>query len=415
MPSYKVSEIDLIPKEWDAIFLSELFDFKNGLNKEKKFFGQGTPIINYMDVFCKSFINIDDIAGRVSVNSSELIAYGVQKGDVFFTRTSETIEEIGIASVMLDEPQSTVFSGFVLRARSKNMRLDDKFKAYCFAPAYFRKQIISHASYTTRALTNGRCLSETVLICPPLSEQITIGKALSDVDALLATLNKIIIKKHNMKQAVMKQLLTGKTRLPGFSRSWSENFVENFGQIVTGGTPSTSNQIFWGDGYPWITPTDISTERDIVKSERTITPKGLDAIRLLPANTLLVTCIASIGKNAILRTVGGCNQQINAIIPNDNYCVEFLYYLMEIKKEYLLSNAGTTATALLSKTGFSKMKFLVPDKSEQIAIGAILSDMDDQLLKLEERLNKTQELKQAMMQELLTGKTRLVNKELIDA
>lgn len=206
----------------------------------------------------------------------------------------------------------------------------------------------------------------------------------------------------------MQQLIRGMTRLPGFSGEWTVRLVKDFGEIVTGGTPSTENKEFWGEGYPWITPTDIATERDMITSERTITNEGLRAIRLLPANTVLVTCIASIGKNAILRSVGGCNQQINAIIPNDDNCAEFIYYVMEANKQYLLSNAGTTATAILSKATFSELEFLVPAKPEQTAIACVLSDMDAELSALEARRYKTCNIKQAMMQELLTGKTRLV-------
>ncbi len=128
----------MIPDDWDAVPIGEMFTFKNGLNKAKGFFGYGTPIVNYMDVFGRPSLQIADVAGRVDVNSRELASYEVRKGDVFFTRTSETVDEIGVASVMLDEPHKTVFSGFVLRARPSDESLDDGFKAYCFAPRYFR-------------------------------------------------------------------------------------------------------------------------------------------------------------------------------------------------------------------------------------------------------------------------------------
>ena len=143
-------------------------------------------------------------------------------------------------------------------------------------------------------------------------------------------------------------------------------------------------------------------------SEREITLLGLQAIRNLPANSLLVTCIASIGKNAILRNKGACNQQINAIIPNDNNSVEFLYYLVENSKSYLLGNAGITATLMISKKDFSEISFSLPPIAEQTAIATILSDMDADLTALEQQRDKTRAIKQGMMQELLTGRIRLV-------
>jgi type I restriction enzyme S subunit len=206
----------------------------------------------------------------------------------------------------------------------------------------------------------------------------------------------------------MQQLFTGQTRLPGFHGEWEVKQVAQFGDIVTGGTPRTDVNEFWGEGYPWVTPTDISSSKDMFESERCLTRKGLNAIRALPANTVLVTCIASIGKNAILKTAGGCNQQINAVIPNKMNCAEFLYYLFEANRPYLMSNAGMTATSIISKAVFSELEFRVPPLPEQSAIAAVLSDMDAEIAALEQRREKTSALKHAMMQELLTGKTRLV-------
>jgi type I restriction enzyme S subunit len=199
--------------EWDQVRLGDLFSFKNGLNKAKEFFGYGTPIVNYMDVFAGSVIRSSNLEGRVSLTRSEVKNFDVQKGDVFFTRTSETTEEIGIASVMFDEPTDTVFSGFVLRARPLEERLNDGFKAYCFGSASVRKQIISKASYTTRALTNGRILSEVLLPLPSLAEQTAIAAVLSDMDAELSALEARRGKTRDLKQAMMQELLTGKTRL----------------------------------------------------------------------------------------------------------------------------------------------------------------------------------------------------------
>lgn len=120
--------------------LGEIFEFKNGLNKEKEYFGYGTPIVNYMDVFKYSGIYGSDIKGKVYLNAQEIRNYEVKKGDVFFTRTSETIDEIGISTVVLDDVINTVFSGFVLRARPKNLLLDLEFKKFCFSSQVLEKK-----------------------------------------------------------------------------------------------------------------------------------------------------------------------------------------------------------------------------------------------------------------------------------
>ena len=212
-PGHKQTEVGMIPKDWKAMPLGALFTFKNGLNKAKKFFGFGTPIVNYMDVFGRPGLRAINLIGRVSVSPQEIKNYEVQRGDVFFTRTSETVEEIGVASVMLDEPRDTVFSGFVLRARPKDDSLEDTYKKYCFTPASVRAQIVSKSTYTTRALTNGRSLSAVFIAVPTKAEQSAIATVLSDMDAEIAALERRRDKTKQIKQGVMQQLLTGRVRL----------------------------------------------------------------------------------------------------------------------------------------------------------------------------------------------------------
>ena len=192
-----------------------------------------------------------------------------------------------------------------------------------------------------------------------------------------------------------------------FSGEWEIKRVAEFGDVITGSTPSTKVDAYWGESYPWITPTDISETRDMINSERHLTQEGLNATRTLPPNTVLVTCIASIGKNAILRTIGGCNQQINAVTPNTSHNAEFLYYLFEFSSNYLLANAGITATNIVSKAAFSNLVFEVPPLDEQRAISAVLSDLDGLISALDALIAKKRAIKQATMQQLLTGKTRL--------
>lgn len=104
--------------EWEIKKLGEILVFKNGLNKEKEFFGTGTPIVNYKDVYKNNYLNATILEGKVTVNSNELKNFNVKKGDVFFTRTSETIKEIGLSSVVVEDVSETVFSGFILMRKT---------------------------------------------------------------------------------------------------------------------------------------------------------------------------------------------------------------------------------------------------------------------------------------------------------
>lgn len=222
---YKTTEIGPIPEGWDVVPMGDLFGFKNGLNKAKRYFGYGTPIVNFMDVFGCPRLKSENIAGRVDVTRAEREAYAVCKGDVFFTRTSETVEQIGMAAAMLDSVSDAVYSGFVLRGRPKDDSLDDQFKAWCFSATYFRKQIMATASYTTRALTNGGALSAALLARPPLPEQKAIAATLDDFDSEISLLEARLEKTRALKQAMMQALLTGRVRLP-IARNETSNVKE---------------------------------------------------------------------------------------------------------------------------------------------------------------------------------------------
>ncbi len=186
-------------------------------------------------------------------------------------------------------------------------------------------------------------LRDLLIPLPPLNEQIAIANILSDVDRYLYSLDALILKKESVKKALSFELLSQRKRLKGFNQTWQKVKVKDFGIIITGSTPLTQISEYWNGTISWITPTDINDNKDIFNSERKITQKGLDTIRMIPKNSVLVTCIASIGKNAILRVNGACNQQINAIIPNKDFNADFVYYLMENNKQYLLGKAGVTA------------------------------------------------------------------------
>ncbi|WP_335982944.1 restriction endonuclease subunit S [Fusobacterium polymorphum] len=169
--------------------IGDLFEFKNGINKDKSSFGKGTPIINYVNVYKKNKIYFEDLKGLVEASNDELVRYGVKRGDVFFTRTSETVEEIGYTSVLLEDIENCVFSGFLLRARPITDLLLPEYCAYCFSTSNIRNTIIKKSTYTTRALTNGTSLSQIEIPLPPLEVQKRIVEVLDNFEKICNDLN----------------------------------------------------------------------------------------------------------------------------------------------------------------------------------------------------------------------------------
>ena len=323
-------------------------------------------------------------------------------GDILFN-TRNTLDLVGKVAIWKDELPLAFFNSNIMRLVFKDEEISSNFfMNYILNTPKSLHQLRGIATGTTSvAAIYTRDLIKLKVPVPTKAEQTAIATALNDADALITQLEKLIAKKRAIKQGAMHELLKPK-------KGWEVKKLGEVGEIVTGSTPPTQIKEYWNGTIPWITPTDIHNKKDIFHSEREITNKGLQVIRKIPQNSLLVTCIASIGKNAILRNDGACNQQINAIVQNGYYDIDFLYYLIEFSKNILIGSAGITATLILSKKEFSELEFYFPLLEEQTHIAQILSDMDAEIEALENKLNKYKMIKQGMMQNLLTGRIRLV-------
>lgn len=231
-------------------------------------------------------------------------------------------------------------------------------------------------------------------------EQEKIAKILNCCDKVIELKQKLIEEELKKRKYYMTKLLFPKN-------SWAKCSVENFGTIVTGNTPSTEKLEYYGEKYSWITPSDIGFSKNIYTGERGLSEIGFSKVRKLLPGSILITCIASIGKNAILEKIGSCNQQINAIIPNTNMDSNFIYYLFENNIAILKKHAGTSATTIINKDTFSNLIFKIPKKKEeQSKIGYALSKQDNKLELLQQELEQYKQLKKALSQLLLTGIVR---------
>ena len=258
---------------------------------------------------------------------------------------------------------------------------------------------------------------ETVTLPIDVAEQRTIAAALTDVDSLLDGLDRLIAKKRGLKLAAMQQLLNGHTRLPGFSAAWVARPLGEVGEIKSGGTPNTTQAHFWDGGVPWCTPTDVTALRGrkyLMHTERTISTAGLkfSSAELIPSRSLVVTTRATIGECAINLVPVTTNQGFKSIVTFADTDVEFLYYLMAIQKTSLVALCAGSTFLEIGKKQLSDYTILLPGaRDEQEAIATVLSDLDAEIAGLEARRDKTRDLKHAMMQVLLSGKTRLVKRD----
>lgn len=282
---------------------------------------------------------------------------------------------------------------------------------------YFRENFLKEVSkYTAKSSVDSvrrDMIAKMAVPIPKIEEQVAIAEALSDVDSLISSLQKLIEKKKAIKQGGMQELLTGQKRLPGFSEEWSKQQLGDICNIVNGGTPSTSIAEFWNGKILWCTPTDITScsTKYIYTTESKITESGLKAssATLLPKGALLLCSRATIGEVRIAGNTICTNQGFKSLVVHQNISNEWLYYMVHVLKPNMLEKAIGSTFLEISKKDLAELDIIVPEFTEQKAIAQVLSDMDSEIEQLEKKLSKYQQIKQGMMQELLTGRIRLVD------
>ena len=405
MPGYKISEAGVIPEDWESRPLSSIGRFKNGINKGSEAFGHGSPFVNLMDVFGVNSIKSCDGLGLVRTSDAEQETYDLKLGDVIFIRSSVKPSGVGLTAVVEADLPKTVYSGFLIRFRDGNA-LDIAFKKHCFYSEKFRSNLIAASTVSANTNINQDNLKKLFIALPPTTaEQRAIAQALSDIDALLATLDQVIAKKRDLKQATMQQLLTGKTRLPGFSGEWEVKRLGDICELKMGRTPPRLNPAFWGEGYVWLSIADLQSKL-VSSSKEQVTEAAAATMELIPKGTLLMSFKLSIGRLCF----AGCDLFTNEAICSFNSLTanaDYLYYALE-RVDFSLYGKQAVKGYTLNKKSLKTVKVTLPTAAEQAAIAKVLSDMDAELSVLESRRDKTRNIKQAMMQELLTGKTRLV-------
>ena len=357
--------------EWKTIKLKQILSFKNGINANKDSYVRGIKYISVGDILNNTFITYDKIKGLVDINKKILNENSVEYGDIIFQRSSETFNDIGQSNVYLDKEKVATFGGFVIRGK-KIGDYNPLFLNYLLKSPYNRKKIIIKGAGAQHYNISQEELEKININCTKENEQEKIANLFSLLD------KKIELQKQKIE--ALKIYKIGLIAKFFNSLNCDEKQIKDIGIVITGTTPSKDNSNYWHNGnITWVTPSDITESKNIYSSKVRLTQLGLNVGRKLPKNSLLITCIASIGKNAILKVAGSCNQQINAIIPNNDCDIDFLYYLFEHKKAYMQSITGTSATSIINKSSFEKIFVKIPTIDVQKNISKTLSAIDHKI------------------------------------
>ena len=334
--------------------------------------------------------------------------YLLKKGEFAYNKSYSSDYPWG-AVKRLDNYEMGVLSTLYIVFRPNS--IDSDFLAVYYDSPKWYKEVSMRAAEGARnhGLLNisPQDFFDTELIFPVnQSEQTTIGSFFQDIDQLISLQQRKLEVLKEQKKTYLKLLFPAKgqkkpaLRFAGFEDEWKEVKLGEIGEIQTGNTPPTNEEDnYEKNGFPWVTPTDINS-LVLHTTSKQLSEVGKSKARIAKSGSILVTCIASIGKNTLVRTDSAFNQQINSLTPSEKYSSYFLLTQSEIWSRYMLSVAGAGTMQIINKSDFSNIKTMVPSLPEQEAIGSFFQDLDKAIAKQEEKVNQLKESKQTLLRKM---------------
>ena len=405
---YKETEIGVIPEDWDIKYLNDFGDVISG----------GTPTTSIKEywngnIFWCTPSDITSTKGKYIFKTDRSITdKGLRNSAATLLPTNSILlcTRATIGELKLSGAPMATNQGFKNLYSNGSGNID-----YLYYLLQTKKQnMIELAIGSTFLEISKKALCSIALQIPPIMEQECIAEALSDVDSMISSLEKLIAKKKAVKQGAMQELLTGKKRLPGFTGEWHH---EPFGKLCTicrGGSPRPIQDYLTtsDSGINWIKIGDVKPNaKYITSTQEKIVESGVSMSRRVYKGDFILSNSMSFGRPYILKLDGCIHDGWLAIQDYQvAFDTDFLYYVLGsnyVFEQYIQMAAGSSVQNL-NKDKVAKLDVFVPPMEEQSAIASILSDMDNEIEALEQKLEKTRQIKQGMMQQLLTGKIRLV-------
>ena len=413
---YKRTSVGVIPEDWTIrTLLSCLRSAPNyGINAAAIPFDGALP----------TYLRITDIgednqfrpSPRVSVRHPSAQTFFLNKGDLVFARTGASV---GKSYLYNPNDGPLVFAGFLIRVSPNPGELQPDFLAYYVQSKRYWNWVATVSIRSGQPGINGQEYGTLQLPLPGPAEQCAIATALSDVDALLGGLDRLIAKKRDLKQATMQQLLTGQTRLPGFDGEWETRRVVEIG--TTYGGLTGKKKADFGVGHARYV-TFLNVLENVVIDPHQCEPVCVDpGERQNPVHRgdILFNGTSETPDDLAMAAVTRIDEDnlflnsfcfgFRAHDPSEHLPLFLAYYFRGSSGRHIMRALAQGATRYnMSKSQFMALALSLPPHDEQKAIATVLSDMDAEIAALEARRDKTRDLKQGMMQELLTGRIRLI-------
>jgi type I restriction enzyme S subunit len=408
-PGFKQTLVGAIPEDWEVSQLGALAETSSGTTPARalneRYFKNGSIAwVKTMDLTNSEIFVTSESITELAIKETCLRLYPVGTVLVAMYGGFQQIGRTGLLRTSASVNQA------ITAVQPKTDRLVSE---YLIETLNYRVDYWKSVASSSRKDPNisSQDIRNFPIAYPRPPEQRAIAEALSDMDALLGALERLIAKKRDLKQAVMQQLLTGQIRLPGFLGEWVVKRLGDVARIQRGASPRPIDSPVWFDqnsSVGWVRISDV-TKSGMYLRETTqrLSPLGVQYSRPVARGSLIMSICATVGR-PVVTEIDVCIHDGFVVFDDLQADKLFIYYTLKwIEPNW--SKHGQTGSQMNLNTGLiTGTEVSLPPLPEQTAIAAVLTDMDAELTALEQRLAKTRTLKQGMMQELLTGRTRLL-------
>jgi type I restriction enzyme S subunit len=405
---FKVSEVGVIPVDWEAVLLDSVAKRGSGHTPDKKHSEYWNGNIKWISL--KDSNRFDQI--YIYDTTEKITMAGIANSSAVLHPSESVVlsRDAGVGKSAITKDVMAVSQHFF--AWQCGLQLDNHFLYYWFQ---FKKSEFERIAIGTTIKTIGIPYFQKLKIpLPPLTEQKAIAQSLSDVDNLITAIDKLITKKRNIKQGTMQELLTGKKRLPGFSGEWEVKKLGECCSKITDGTHDTPKPV--DKGVPFLTAIHVK-DGFIDFNNCYFLPQSIHEVIYKRCNpekndVLMVNIGAGVATTALINVDYEFSLKNVALLKtNKNILIgSYLHYCLSFNKFMITNNLiNGGAQPFLSLYQIGNITIPLPPLPEQKAIAKILTEMDAEIEALEKKREKYKNIKQGMMQELLTGKTRIID------
>ena len=396
-------------------------EFRNGVNYNKSSFGEGVKVVgvsDFQDYTKPRYAELEQINPEGIVTERNIL----RDGDIVFVRSNGNRELIGRSLFIEKPPEDVTHSAFTIRLRFTAREVHPKFYAYCFRTPLIRQGLTAQGGGTNINNLNQDILNGLEVPLPPLPVQRRIASILSAYDELIENNQRRIKTLEEMARSLYREWFVH-FRFPGHDKAkmvpsplgpipqgWEVNTIQQLGQAITGKTPSKANPDFYGGDLPFVKTPDMHGNMFILETGEGLSKAGADsqASKTIPAGSICVSCIGTIGVVSLTTADCQTNQQINSLILAKEITREYLYFRLQDLKQKL-ENLGSTGATMgnVNKGKFEAIEILLPPDDLLELYHRLVGPKFSEILNLSRMIQNLRRTRDLLLPRLLLGQVNV--------